>query len=231
MNDLIKLEQVNELTVVDSRLIAIELGIKHKNFFASIKENQSEIEQDFGILLFETEEINGRGQPEKFAYLNEEQATYLMTLSRNTQKVKLLKRRLVKSFSRAKKQLQSNKSPQTYLEALKALVASEEEKQRLSQEKEILQQESERLTEVVDELFGYSSIIRVAKFNNVSETKFSWQKLKRKSQQIGEEIKKAPCPRYGVKNLYSHKAWQSCYPKIKLPQTTTLTRLRRDKFS
>lgn len=39
----------------------------------------------------------------KYCYLNEDQATYLMTLSRNTPKVKTLKRKLVKSFSAAKR--------------------------------------------------------------------------------------------------------------------------------
>ena len=49
--------------------------------------------------------------------------------------------------------------PQTYIEALKALVAAEEEKERLAHD-------NNRLKEVVDELFSYSSIIRIAKYLN-----------------------------------------------------------------
>ena len=86
-----------------------------------------------------------------------------------------------------------------------------------NQEKDLLRQ-----SEVIDELFDYSSIIRIAKFNNVPETIFKWQTLRAASQKMGVEVKTAPCPRYVTKNLYSHDAWRFCYPSIKLPETTTL---------
>ena len=86
-----------------------------------------------------------------------------------------------------------------------------------NQEKDLLRQ-----SEVIDELFDYSSIIRIAKFNNVPETIFKWQTLKAASQKMNLEVKTAPCPRYVTKNLYSHDAWRFCYPSIKLPETTTL---------
>jgi hypothetical protein len=116
-------------------------------------------------------------------------------------------------------------TPQTYLEALKALVASEEEKERLKLENAELMEEVEQLTEVVDELFDYSSIIRVAKFNGVSEKSFSWRKLKQASELKEVEIKKVPCPRYGTKNLYNHSAWLLAYPEVKLPETTYLRKI------
>lgn len=119
--------------------------------------------------------------------------------------------------------------PQSYLEALKALVQAEEEKERLRLESEQLAQENkelmgevEQLSEVCDELFDYSSIIRVAKFNEVSETSFSWRILKTASARVGEEIKKAPCPRFVSKNLYHHRAWMAAYPWVKLPETTSI---------
>ena len=112
--------------------------------------------------------------------------------------------------------------PQTYLEALKALVAVEEEKQLLLAENKILEQQNHQLSEVVDELFDYSSIVRVAKFNKVHESNFKWQRLKAVSQQMGLEIKKVPDARYGYKLLYSHNAWRVAYPSVKLPETMTL---------
>ena len=113
--------------------------------------------------------------------------------------------------------------PSTYLEALKALVQSEEQKQLLQVENEHLQQENLLLTEVVDELFDYSSIVRVAKFNNCSEKVFDWRKLKAASTVKKLEIKQAPCPRFVTKNLYHHNAWRYVYPDVQLPETTTLT--------
>ena len=224
--DLIKIERVNDCNVVDSRLIALELGISHSQFYRTIKDNETDIEQDFGHLCFKNESVQnsvGAVNKVKFAYLNEEQATYLMALSQNNPKVKLLKRRLVKSFSEAKKALATQiKAPQTYIEALKALVASEEEKERLAIEKEQLETENEKLAEAVDELFDYSSIIRIAKYNNCSEKNFKWRVLKGYSEKMNLEIKKVPCPRFGEKNLYSHDVWRVAYPEYKLPETTTL---------
>jgi hypothetical protein len=92
----------------------------------------------------------------------------------------------------------------------------------LKVETQLLEEENVQLSEVVDELFNFSSIIRIAKYNNVDETEFSWRKLKSASITKRLEIKVAPCPRYGKKNLYHHDAWRIAYPGVKLPETTTL---------
>jgi len=63
-----------------------------------IKEYQVSIEEAFGILRFEIGEIKGRGQPEKFALLTEDQATFVIMLTRNTPPVRKFKRALVKAF-------------------------------------------------------------------------------------------------------------------------------------
>jgi hypothetical protein len=98
-------------------------------------------------------------------------------------------------------------TPKTYIQALKDLVAAEEEKERLAIEVKMLEQDNERLAEITDELFDYSSIIRIAKFNGVSETNFKWQRLKSTAIQLGLEIKSAPCPRFSRKLLYPHCAY------------------------
>lgn len=112
--------------------------------------------------------------------------------------------------------------PQTYLEALKALVASEEAKELLKIENEQLREDVDQLSEIADELFDYSSIIRIAKFNKCKETAFDWRKLKACSTAKRLDVKKAPCPRFGSKNLYHHDVWRMAYPNFKLPETTTL---------
>lgn len=117
-------------------------------------------------------------------------------------------------------------TPKTYIQALKDLVAAEEEKERLAIEVKILEQDNERLAEITDELFDYSSIIRVAKFNGVDEKNFRWQKLKSTSIQLGLEIKKAPCPRFVTKNLYHRDAWTKAYPDAPLPETLVITQAK-----
>jgi phage regulator Rha-like protein len=91
--------------VVDSRLIAKELGIQHKNFLATLDKYIEEIEEDWGTVAFETREFKtsqGNTSAERVAFLTEPQAALLMTYSRNTEIVRRCKRQLVKAFETAK---------------------------------------------------------------------------------------------------------------------------------
>ena len=119
--------------------------------------------------------------------------------------------------------------PQTYVEALKALVRAEEEKEALALENSMqaaqideLEEDVDRLSELADELFNYSSIIRIAKLNNVNEKTYNWRKLKAASKVKGVDVKQSPCQRYGIKNLYHTDAWKAAYPDAKLPETSGL---------
>ena len=108
MSDLIVTEHSDGVLVVDSRLVAQELVVNHSDWYQNVitnKKFQPYAEQAFGILRFENGEIKGRGQPEKFVLLTEEQATFYMTLSRNTPEVVQLKLKLVKAFFEAKRKL------------------------------------------------------------------------------------------------------------------------------
>lgn len=114
--------------------------------------------------------------------------------------------------------------PQTYVEALKALVQAEEEKERLTLENSLqiaqideLEEDVDRLSGITDELFDYSSIVRIAKLNGVNEKIYNWRKLKAASKIKGVEVKHAPCQRFGIKNLYHADAWKAAYPDAKLP--------------
>lgn len=114
------------------------------------------------------------------------------------------------------------KLPQTYAEALLEAGRLAMENERLEAEKVLLEQENSQLSEALDELFDYSSIVRVAKFNKIHESNFSWRPLKAMSIQMGIEIKQVPDARYMTKNIYSHDVWRVVYPGVKLPETTTL---------
>lgn len=97
--------------LVDSRLIAQELGIQHKNLIETIREHQAAIEKDFGILAFETEVSGKVGQPVKYALLTEEQVYFITTLSRNTPEVMAFKTWLVKAFQQVRLRLQQVVAP------------------------------------------------------------------------------------------------------------------------
>ena len=92
----------NVSLVVDSRLISEVLGVDHGPWMNNVvKKYQAEIEEDFGKVYFQ----NGpsqKGQMQGYALLTEDQATCLMTYSKNTEQVRAAKRNLVKAFSKAK---------------------------------------------------------------------------------------------------------------------------------
>jgi phage regulator Rha-like protein len=82
MNNLISITQQGDTLVVDSRLIAERLGVGHSDWYRNVLlKYQTETEQALGILRFKNGEIKGRGQPKKYCFLTEDQATFLMTLS------------------------------------------------------------------------------------------------------------------------------------------------------
>lgn len=127
------IEQNGQL-VVDSRLIAEELGITHKSFKETIRTYQDEIEESFGALAFLNGESTG-GRPDTAYLLTEDQATYIMTLSRNSEQVRFAKRNLVKAFSAAKSTLRNESGvDKVVLDALLSKVANIEALAKVSHE-------------------------------------------------------------------------------------------------
>jgi phage regulator Rha-like protein len=84
---------------IDSRLLTKHLGNQHHNTMALINKHEGAF-QNFGKVLFKTEPLTDSrtGQKERFALLNEEQAYFLLSLSRNTDTVVNLKVKLIQSF-------------------------------------------------------------------------------------------------------------------------------------
>lgn len=93
--------------MVDSRLIATELGIQHKNFLGTIEKYNYLMASnpEMGAVAFETREFQtkqGNVSLERWAWLTELQATFIMTLSRNTEQVVNCKLALTVAFEKAK---------------------------------------------------------------------------------------------------------------------------------
>lgn len=85
----------NEM-LVDSRLIAQNIGVKHRSSIALIVKHQIHFEK-FGKVLFKIAPSSS-GQPEKFALLSEDQSYLLLSLSRNDERVVDLKAKLISAF-------------------------------------------------------------------------------------------------------------------------------------
>ena len=90
--------------VVDSRLIADRLGIEHDTLFKTIEKYSDRLSSQSEIRF----KIEFRERPQggkskvRYAFLDERQATLLMTYSRNTEQVLDCKDALVDAFDRAK---------------------------------------------------------------------------------------------------------------------------------
>jgi phage regulator Rha-like protein len=91
--------------VVDSRLIAEELGIEHASLIKTIKKHIERLGRKKPV-RFEIDVVKrpqGGTYEVSYCYLNEYQATLLMTFSRNTEQVLNCKEKLVDGFEKAKK--------------------------------------------------------------------------------------------------------------------------------
>lgn len=90
---------------VDTRLLANALGNKHKAVVTLLDRYQNVFKQH-GQLTFKKEvgeRRQGGGNAERYALLNENQANFLLNLSRNTDIVVALKSKLITAFSNARR--------------------------------------------------------------------------------------------------------------------------------
>lgn len=108
--DKLQIVNVSSESRIDSRLIAQSLGIDHQNLMQTIEKYESRIKA-LGISLFQTDKLSNSGsggRPAKFCLLNENQAIFIATLSRNTDQVVDFKLALTIAFSEARKESQKD---------------------------------------------------------------------------------------------------------------------------
>ena len=99
------LTTVNQESRVDSRLLADQLGNQHRQVMALIKKFEDKF-KSFNQLLFKNAvgtRLQGGGNPERYALLTEDQAFFLLALSRNNTRVVDLKVKLILAFSEARR--------------------------------------------------------------------------------------------------------------------------------
>ena len=87
----------------DSRSFVSKMDIRHRQLMENIRKYQDKFEE-LGRLAFETETLQTAGgqQQTSYALLNEDQAYFLLTLSRNSEAVVSAKLALVKAFRQAR---------------------------------------------------------------------------------------------------------------------------------
>lgn len=118
----------NNLPLTTSLIIAERLDIQHKNILHNIDKFSKEL-QTINPLAFETRKgeplpQGGYSKSTRYALLTEEQAAFVITLSRNTPKVVEFKLALTKAFFEAREALNKSKvenkiEHQSYLKIFK----------------------------------------------------------------------------------------------------------------
>ena len=102
--DLLELVLVKDEPRIDSRLLAQQLRRPHQGLFELVKQYEDKLKR-LGKVTFQTGASEGSktGQKERFALLNENQAYFVLTLSRNTATVVDSKLKLILSFDAARR--------------------------------------------------------------------------------------------------------------------------------
>jgi phage regulator Rha-like protein len=90
---------------IDSRTLAYSLGVKHKTTMNQILKHRERLERRNQVTFKKSvgERKQGGGNAERIALLTEQQACFLLTLSRNTDRVMDLKEKLVQAFFDARR--------------------------------------------------------------------------------------------------------------------------------
>lgn len=102
--DLVFVHGLNEEPYTTDKIIAEHSGNSLHAVKVLIYNHKQDFE-DFGILSFEMTKLPGRGRPQKTYHLNEQQATFLITMLDNTPQVKQFKKSLVREFYAMKQEL------------------------------------------------------------------------------------------------------------------------------
>ena len=122
MNELVFLEpnKIDSVPYTTSKVIAEATGVEHRKLKVTIRKHQEAIES-FGILAPYEASIQerGRGQPEIIYRLNEEQATFLITLLKNTPVVVAFKKELVRQFYAMRTELLKRQSRRAELKPIR----------------------------------------------------------------------------------------------------------------
>ena len=90
---------------IDSRLLAMQLDNQHRHVMALLDKYMGKV-KTFGHVSFKNadgERKQGGGKAERYALLNENQAYFLLSLSRNTDIVVTLKAKLIRAFGQARR--------------------------------------------------------------------------------------------------------------------------------
>ena len=201
------------ILVVDSRLIAEGLDIEHRSFLRTLETYRAEVEQAFGGMRFEIAvPEKATGNPPRYALLTEDQAIFVVTLSRNSPEVVQCKIGIVKAFSEARKACEPETLTGVDLIVSMALQLKAQETRQLAIEKTQahLQTQVERIDaehyRVENPSGSYYAVLAYAVLHNIDIDVKQAAKIGKAASAFckanGVEISRISDPRFGMINAY-----------------------------
>lgn len=133
MNEIVYRGKSNQ-PLTNSKLVAEVFGKEHKHVREAIKKLLTTAENSTVHQMFsESTYLNGQNKEQPMFVMNQDGFT-LLAMGFNGKKAMEFKLKYIEAFNAMKRQIEQSKPsvPQNYLEALKSLVKSEEEKQQLA---------------------------------------------------------------------------------------------------
>ncbi len=136
MNEIVYRGESNQ-PLTNSKLVAEVFEKEHKNVMQSIRKLMDGTAQNSAVrqMFSESTYLNEQNKEQPMFIMNQDGFT-LLAMGFNGKKAMEFKLKYIEAFNAMKRQIEQNKPsvPQNYLEALKSLVKSEEEKQQLALE-------------------------------------------------------------------------------------------------
>lgn len=207
MNELISIRENKGKQVVSARELYLSLGYDSSNYSRWVKsniiENPYSIEgEDWTPLVTNDEPINQNVNPTKDYAITIVMAKKIAMMSKTE-----IGNKIRDYFIECEKKLKQNAPtlPQTYLEALKALVKSEEQKQVLALENESMKPKAEYFDEIVDR-GGLTNFRDTAKLLGVSEKAFIFLLIDKKYIYRDQKGTLKPVAKY-VGTYFELKEW------------------------
>ena len=188
---------------ITSLEVADMVGKEHNKLLRDVREYIDQLDESkIGHTDFFTEsEYTDKANRKKPCYLVTKKGCEFIAHKLTGVKGTAFTAKYINRFHEMEDQLKP-KAPQTYLEALKALVAAEEAKEELQAQLDVSK--------------DWYSIKRVAAMNGVDWKTFNWRKLKEKSIELGYGIRKIFDANYGEVNTYHRDAWEATYPDYEI---------------
>jgi len=195
----------------------LELGLDKSQWARWFKKNIEENEFFFEGKDWQAFDTMSNGNKSKDFAISIEMAKHL-AMSSKSEKSHEVRQYFIDCEEKLKQQLPTN-----YIEALQALIESEKAKQLALENQAKAEAEVAKLTTIIDNEFGWSSILRAASYAGVHESTFKWRTLKSVTIGLGLEVKRVPSPRFDYQVLYPIKAFQIAYPDIDFDDLTPET--------